>query len=109
MKYGMTFIVEMYDAEEEKEHSILTMPGDYIRMSRWAEENLEPMANDTANSLRRNYATAWFALKRRGKLAELGLPDTLTVESVDGMADRFTVYVEDVAEGSLPLAGEPPE
>lgn len=107
MKYGMTFIVEMYDAEKEEEHSILTMPGDYIRMSRWSEENLEPAANETANALRRNYATAWFALKRRGQLAAFGLPEELTVEAVDAMADRFTVYVEDVAEGSLPLAGAP--
>ena len=108
MKYGMTFVIEMYDAEKQEEHRILTMPGDYIRMSRWAEDNIEPMGNETANSLRRNYATAWHALKRQGKLGELCLPEELTLGAVDAMADRFTVYVEDVAEGSLPLAGEPP-
>lgn len=109
MKYGMAFIIEMYDADNNEEHRILSMPGDYIRMSKWADENLQPMANETANSLRRNYATAWHAIKRRGKLAEYGMPEKLTVETVDEMADRFTIYVEDVAEGSLPLAGEPPK
>lgn len=109
MKYGMTFSIEMYDAENGEEHSILSMPGDYIRMSAWVDENLEPTANDTVNALRRNYATAWFALKRRGKLDEYGLPGKLTVEAIDAMADRFTVYVEEVAEDSLPLTGEPPK
>lgn len=107
MKYGMTFIIEMYDAEKEEELRILTMPGDYIRMSRWADENIGNDAADTANSLRRNYATAWHALRRRGRLSELGLPEQLTVEAVDNMADRFTIFVEDVEEGSLPLAGAP--
>ena len=107
MRYGMAFVVEMYEPETEKEHRILTMPGDYIRMSRWADENLEPTANETVNSLRRNYVTAWHALARRGKLDELGLPKELTLEAVDEMADRFTIYVDDVAEDSLPLAGAP--
>ena len=107
MKYGMVFSIEMYDAEKQEEHSILSMPGDYIRMSKWADENLEPMASETANALRRNYVTAWFAISRRGKLEEFGLPAKLTVEAVDAMADRFTVYVEEVEEGSLPLTKAP--
>ena len=108
MKYGMTFSMEMYDAEKGEEHRILTMPGDYIRMSQWFDANAEITQNETVNSLRRNYATAWHALKRRGRLAELGLPEDLSIGAVDAMADRFTIYVEDVAEGSLPLTGEPP-
>ena len=57
-------------------------------------------------SLRRNFATAWFALKRRGKLAELGLPEALDVDTVDAMADRFSIFVNDMEDSFLPLAQE---
>lgn len=109
MKYGMTFIIELYDADKQEAHRILTMPGDYIRTSRWAEESLKQSENDTVNSLMRNYATVWHALKRRGQLSDFGLPAQLTEAAIEAMADRFTVFVVNVEEDSLPLAGEPPK
>ena len=104
MEYGLTFVVDMYDFERGEEMHVLTMPGDYIRMSGWAEKHLTEDAGETVTSLRRNYAIAWFALNRRGKTAELGLPDELDLAAVDAMADRFSVYVNDVNGDSLPLA-----
>lgn len=106
MEYGLTFVVDMYDFEKDEELHVLTMPGDYIRMSKWVGENLTEDAGETVTSLRRNYAIAWHALKRRGKTAEMGLPDELTIEGVDAMADRFSIYVNDVDGESLPLARE---
>jgi len=106
--YGLAFDIEMHDSEDGfAERRVLTMPGDYIRMSEWADRNMAEAESDAVNTLRRNYATAWHALKRRGKLEEFGLPDELTVEAIDAMADRYTVYVHDLEEGALPLAGEP--
>ena len=109
MQYGLTFIVDMRDFDEGVDLHVLTMPGDYIRMRKWAEENIpEADDDDMVATLRRNYAIAWFALKRRGKLAEHGLPEELTVEAVDAMADRFSVYLNEVDQSNLPLPQEPP-
>ena len=40
----------------------------------------------------------------RRKLAEMGLPEELTMEAVDAMADRFSIYVNEIGEGTLPLS-----
>ena len=103
MKYGMTFIIDLYDFEKEEEHHVLTTPGDYVRMCNWADGNLPEDGRESVENLRRNYATAWFALKRRGKLAEFGLPEGLDIEGVDAMADRFSIFVNEVEDDSLPL------
>ena len=105
MKYGMTFIIDLYDFEKEAAHHVLTTPGDYIRTKEWAVGNIGG-GDENVESLRRNYATAWHALKRRGELREMGLPDALTVEAVDAMADRFSIFVNEVEDDSLPLKGE---
>lgn len=108
MQYGLTFIVDMRDFDEGVDLHVLTMPGDYIRMRKWVEENIpEADDDDMVATLRRNYAIAWFALKRRGKLAEHRLPEELTVEAVDAMADRFSVYLNEVDQSNLPLPQEP--
>lgn len=107
MKYGLTFIMDLYDFEKEQELHVLTTPGDYIRMCKWADEHLtDPQPSGDVKDLRRNYATTWHALKRRGKLDELGLPGELDVDAVDAMADRFSIYVNSMEDGSLPLARE---
>lgn len=107
MQYGLTFVVDMYDFEKDEELHVLTMPGDYIRMTKWAEENLAGTTEgETVTNLRRNYATAWHALKRRGKLAEMGLPEELDLDAVDAMADRFSIYVNEMEDGSLPSRQE---
>ena len=107
MQYGLTFVVDMYDFEKGEELHVLTMPGDYIRMTKWADENM-PGADedDMVTTLRRNYAIAWHALKRRGKTAEMGLPDELDLAAVDAMADRFSVYVNEMEDGALPSRQE---
>lgn len=103
MKYGMTFLIDLYDFEKEEEHHVLTTPGDYVRMCNWADEHLPDDGRESVENLRRNYATAWHALKRRGKLAEFGLPEGLDLEGVDAMADRFSIFVNEVEDDSLPL------
>lgn len=103
MEYGLTFVADMYDFDEGEEMHVLTMPGDYIRMAKWADGNIDPSEGETVTNLRRNYALAWHALARRGKAEELGLPAELTIEAVDAMADRFSIYINEVEDGSLPL------
>lgn len=103
MEYGLTFVVDMYDFEKDEEMHVLTMPGDYIRTTKWMQEAGAEDESETVTNLRRNYAIAWHALKRRGKLAEIGLPDELDLEAVDAMADRFSVYVNDFTGEKPPL------
>lgn len=111
MRYGMTFAVDMYDFESGEESHLVAMPGDYIRMGAWADKELPaadgPDDAETVRILRRNYAIVWHALKRLGRLAEFGLPETLDVAAIDAMADRFAVDVNELREGDLPLAKRP--
>ena len=107
MKYGMTFLVDLYEFEAERDIHVITTPGDFIRMSNWADGFPEvAQAREDVRNLRYNFATVWFAFKRRGELDEFGLPHELTMDAVDEMADRFSIYVNDVEDGSLPLAEE---
>lgn len=109
MKYGMTFILDVYDFGNEEEKHVLTTPGDYIRTQEWLTANMPPAEGEGAElvrDIRVNYATMYHALKRRGKLGEYGLPEELTVAAIDEMADRFSVYVNAVGEDELPLKGQ---
>ena len=106
MEYGMAFVVDMYDFERGEELHVITMPGDYIRTSRWAGEHLAASGDEVAANLLQNYATVWHALKRQGKLAEMGLPEELDSGALDAMADRFSIFVKEMDEASLPLTGE---
>lgn len=103
MNYGLVFVLDMYDFERGEEMHVLTLPGDYIRMSGWASKHLPDDEGETVGNLRRNYALAYFALRRRGELEGLGLPGELDLDATDAMADRFSVYVSDVGESDLPL------
>lgn len=102
MEYGMTFVFDVYDFERGEEMHLLVMPGDYRRMKKWAGENVAD-GDENDVDLLHNYATAWFALKRRGKLSEFGLPDELTIGAVESMMDRFSLFVNRMSDDLLPL------
>ena len=104
MRYGMTFDIEMFDFERSEEMRVLAMPGDCIRMNDWFNGNYEPSGIELSDDLRRNYALAWFAMSRRGLVAELGLPEEPSVEAFDAMADRFSIYVADFTDDKRPTA-----
>ena len=109
MNYGLTFDAEIHDAENEfEEKHIVTMPIDYLKMEKWAETALEG-EGDRAKSLYRNYACVWQCLSRRGKLAEYGIGGELTVEVLEEMMGRYTVFVDEMTESAIPLAGGRPE
>ena len=106
MEFGMTFVFDMYDFERDAEMHVLVMPGDYRRMKRWAGDNIAQDGDETDIDLQRNYATAWLALKRRGELAAIGLPEDLTIGAVEAMMDRFSLYVNRMSDDLLPLTRE---
>ena len=72
----MFFDITLTDTENgyEETHCVST-PGDFMRLCKWAEKNLPPTRSEANDNMRKNYAIAWFALSRLGKLGEYGLPD----------------------------------
>lgn len=101
MKYGMCFKLDVYWMDEQRADEIITSPGDYMRMTDWMKANMEDDGT-TAHELATNYAIAWFAMRRLGKTD--GIPAQLSRDAILDMADRFTVYVNNVEDDSLPLA-----
>ena len=106
MRYGMTFLVDFYDFDNDRGEQLLTRPGDYIQMQLWVENNMKPKPGEDSNmrDLRVNFAVTWFALKREGRLGEFGIPEELSVDAINEMANRFSVFVDTPKEDSLPLA-----
>lgn len=94
MRLSMTFRIDLYDIDEGAGEQLVSSPGDYIRMREWADANL-PDDDGLVSNLRVNFALAWFTLLRRGELASYGLPDELSAEAIDEMADRLSVFVEE--------------
>ncbi|MBQ9041586.1 MAG: hypothetical protein IJ111_02095 [Eggerthellaceae bacterium] len=107
MRYGLTFEIEIYDFVAQRGETIYSRPGDYIRMMLWAEKNLDKNLNEDVRSLVTNYATAYIALQREGRVEVLGLPADLSFDNIKAMADRFSVHVELAKKDSLPLAEQP--
>ena len=107
MRYAMTFSVDVYDFDKDEGERVIARPGDYIRMRDWADEAMPGEADDLVRNLRVNYALAWFALRRLGRLDDYGLPGELSVAALDAMADRLSVFVEEY-EGSAPLSEKGP-
>ena len=106
----MTFSIEVHDFDSGKDALVVATPGDYYRMHKWAEANVpEDIADAEAGTsvLRLNLATAWFALKREGRLGEFGLPDALDAEAIVDALDHLAVSVEqyqgEPGGGSSPL------
>lgn len=106
MKYGMTFKVDLYDFNDEKGEELTTRPGDYLQMQLWRNKHIAKMPDDAAD-IYNNYALIYFALKREGRLAEYGIADEpLTIEAIDDMATRLSVYAEHMKADSLPMRAQ---
>ena len=101
----MFFDLTLVDIEDGyKETSVVSTPGDFMRLSKWSESNLPPSRSEANDNLHKNYALAWFALNRLGKLGEYGLPEEITEEAIEGMADRYALDVERFDTDEAPLA-----
>ena len=107
MRYAMTFDISVYDFDGERDEQVISRPGDYIKMKRWVSKAMPKDAEETVTDLLTNYAALWFTWKREGALGAHGLEDTPepTVEALEAMADRFSVFVNGVEEDALPLSG----
>lgn len=95
MKYGMAMKLTVYDYETEEQQEFTTTTGDYLKSSR-ATVAMNT-TEETAKGIRENYAFAWCALKRLGKLDDYGLGHELTEDTIDDMANKVWVEVEAMA------------
>ncbi len=87
-----------------EETHIVSTPGDFMRLSKWAEKHLPPSKSEANDNLRKNYALAWFALSRLEKLGEYGLPEEIDEGAIEGMADRYALSVDSFETDKVPLA-----
>lgn len=105
MKYAMTFVVDIYDYDSETGEQIITRPSDWVQMKRELEEPLAEIGDESLRDVLSNYAIAWFALKRLGKLEKYGIGTELDgTSTLFEMTKRLSVFVDRMAEpDSLPL------
>lgn len=78
------------------------------RSSLWkATEEGTKFPNSPVKSAKQDYAWVYFAAKQRGKLAELGVADGMTMdEAIEVIADNFDYDIQKVGD-EAPLATEP--
>lgn len=104
MKYGLTRNLQVYSIEGEKGEEVIATAGDYLQSQLWCSNHLKGVQDGIAD-LYQTFAWAWFALKRHGKLADYGLAAELSQDALTEMASTVTVYMEQIPDDSLPLAG----
>ncbi len=106
MKFGMVFKVDVYDFEKDKAEVIFTRPCDFIQVQRW-KCALDEIAEEEIKDAYVNYATVCFAIKREKRAKEFGLSDgPLTVEEIEKMTERFSVYVGFAKDDDLPIQAQ---
>ena len=107
MKYGLVFKVDVYDFEKGDAEEIITRPCDFIQVQRW-KDAVADIAEPEIKSAYINYATLCFALKRMGRAKDFGLKEnkTLTVEEIEKMTGRFSIYVNTIEDDDLPIQAQ---
>lgn len=98
MKFTFKF-TDTYTGEET------TIPGG--RQALWdAQDGAEGWPERKTNPTRLDFAWGYFAAKRAGKLAELGVEGMEVEEAIGHIADNFDMLITDT-KPDAPLAGKP--
>ncbi len=108
MRYGITRKVSIYGLENHEADEVIATPGDNLQATLWSSKDLGGMPSE-AKGVLETYAWAYFAMKRQGLLGKYGIQGEPTVDGLMDMADKVTLYFEEVPEDSLPLAGAKPK
>lgn len=108
MKTGLMRIVHVYDMQEMKREVVeFAMPGDYFNAEMWCKSNLEDMEEqDPIRYLLQTFAWVWFAFVRLGKAKKYGIEGELSQEALVDLANRISVYMEEVPDDVVPLVSE---
>ena len=104
MKYGLTRKLNVYSFDSQKGEEVIATAGDYLQAQLWCSKHLKGVEEMIAD-LYQTFAWAWYALSRNGKLEEYGIAAELTQDVLNDMASAVTVYMEQIPDDSLPLAG----
>ena len=98
----MKFTFKFTDTGTGKE---TTIPGG--RQALWdAQDEAEGWPERKTNGTRLDFAWGYFAAKRAGKLAELGVEAMDVEEAIGHIADNFDMLITDT-KPDAPLAGKP--
>ena len=102
----MWFDFVLLDADDGcKEVRVVSTAGDFTRVSRWAEANLDRSMGEQVGNMMRNYALVWFALERMGRLDEFGLPSVIDEDCIIAMQDRLAITeMNELDSDDAPLA-----
>lgn len=106
MKYGLARNIQVYNIDTQKGGEVISTTGDYLQAQMWMDKHMDGYDSEIKDVLQA-YAWAYFALKRNGRLKEFGISEELTDETLLEMANVVTVYLEQIEDGSLPLANQP--
>lgn len=103
LKYGLVRNLNIYDLATQKGGEVISTAGDYFQAQLWRDKNLKDM-NDDLQEIVFPFVWAFYALKRNNDLETYDLPEKLTRDGLEDMANHMTVYIDQVKDGSLPLA-----
>jgi hypothetical protein len=101
MQYGLTKNLNVYSPELGTGEIVPVMAGSYIMALKWVQNNVE---DESEHNFFHSIAWAWYGLKKAGLLDKYELPKKLTYDSAIEVADKITIYLDDVEPDSLPLA-----
>ena len=105
MKYGLTRAIDVYGFEIEDGETVISSAGDYLQADLWANKHLHE-ADTEQEYIYKIYARAWFCLKHLGLLEKYHIEDAavLTVEILNDMTYKVSIYFSEIEENQLPLA-----
>lgn len=105
MKYGLVFAIDVHDFENEKDETVITRPSDFLQLQRW-KGSVKDVAEDVYD-VYVNYGLLYFAAKREGRAEHFGFSDKRPgVKDIDKVTERFSIYVNQVEEDSLPTQAQ---
>lgn len=107
MKFGMVFKIDVYDFDKDKAEEIITRPCDFIKVQRW-KSALDVVVEPEIKEAYVNYATLCFAAKRMGRAKDFGLKESedLTIEELEKLPERFSIFVNFAGDDDLPIQAQ---
>lgn len=103
LKYGLARKLNIYNIDTQEGGEIVSSSGDYFQAQLWRQKHLKDLDDDMAEIVF-PFVWAYFALARNNELEKYGYPEELSKESLLEIANNTTVYIDQIKDGSLPLA-----
>lgn len=103
MKYGLTRKLYLFGLENQESAETIATAGDFIQAQLWCSKNIKAMPEDVSD-LYESLAWAYCNMKRNELLETFQISDELSIDSLNDLANKVTVYFEAIKDDALPLA-----